>query len=48
MIKKATFYYTAEGRVDFRELVKEYVKEFRVKIEMRQIGARQESARIGE
>ena len=45
--KKATFYYTAEGRVDFRELVKEYVKEFRVKIEMRQIGARQESARIG-
>lgn len=45
--KKATFYYTAEGRVDFRELVKEYAKEFKVKIEMRQIGARQESARIG-
>jgi cell fate regulator YaaT (PSP1 superfamily) len=45
--KKATFYYTAEGRVDFRELVKEYVREFKVKIEMRQIGARQESARIG-
>lgn len=45
--KKATFYYTAEGRVDFRELVKEYAREFRVKIEMRQIGARQESARIG-
>lgn len=45
--KKATFYYTAEGRVDFRELVKEYAREFRVKIEMRQIGARQEAARIG-
>ena len=46
-LKKATFYYTAEGRVDFRELVRSYAKEFRVKIEMRQIGARQESARIG-
>lgn len=45
--KKATFYYTAEGRVDFRELVKEYAREFKVKIEMRQIGARQEAARIG-
>lgn len=45
--KKATFYYTAEGRVDFRELVKAYAREFKVKIEMRQIGARQESARIG-
>ncbi len=45
--KKGTFYYTAEGRVDFRELVKEYAREFKVKIEMRQIGARQESARIG-
>lgn len=45
--KKATFYYTAEGRVDFRELVKEYARIFKVKIEMRQIGARQESARIG-
>jgi cell fate regulator YaaT (PSP1 superfamily) len=45
--RKATFYYTAEGRVDFRELVKQYAKEFRVKIEMRQIGSRQESARIG-
>lgn len=45
--KKATFYYTAEGRVDFRELVKSYAREFKVKIEMRQIGARQESARIG-
>lgn len=45
--RKATFYYTADGRVDFRELIKIYAKEFRVKIEMRQIGARQESARIG-
>ncbi len=45
--RKATFYYTAEGRVDFRELVRAYANEFRVKIEMRQIGSRQESARIG-
>ncbi len=45
--RKATFYYTANGRVDFRELIKHYAREFRVKIEMRQIGARQESARIG-
>lgn len=45
--RKATFFYTAEGRVDFRELVRNFAKEFRVKIEMRQIGARQESAKIG-
>lgn len=45
--RKATFYYTADGRIDFRELVRSYAKEFRIKIEMRQIGARQESARIG-
>lgn len=45
--RKATFYYTADGRVDFRELIKQYAKDFRVKIEMRQIGARQESARLG-
>ncbi len=45
--RKVTFYYTADGRVDFRELIRHYAKEFRVKIEMRQIGARQESARIG-
>lgn len=45
--RKATFFYTAEGRVDFRELVRLYAKEFQVKVEMRQIGARQESARIG-
>ena len=45
--RKATFYYTADGRVDFRELIRHYAKEFKVKIEMRQIGTRQESARIG-
>ena len=45
--RKATFFYTAEGRVDFRELIRHFAKEFRVKIEMRQIGARQESAQIG-
>ena len=45
--RKATFYYTAEGRIDFRELVRLYAKEFQVKVEMRQIGARQESSRIG-
>lgn len=45
--KKATLYYTSEGRVDFRELVKKYVSEFKVKIEMRQIGSRQETQRLG-
>lgn len=45
--RKATFFYTADGRVDFRELIRHYAKEFKVKIEMRQIGARQESSRIG-
>lgn len=45
--KKATFFYTADGRVDFRELIRALAKEFKVKIEMRQIGARQESALIG-
>ncbi len=45
--RKATFYYTANGRIDFRELVRNYAKEFRVKVEMRQIGSRQESALIG-
>ena len=45
--RKATFYYTAEGRVDFRELIRIYAHDFKVKIEMRQIGARQESAIIG-
>ena len=45
--RKVTFYYTAEGRVDFRELIRVYAREFKVKIEMRQIGSRQESAKIG-
>lgn len=45
--RKATFYYTANGRIDFRELVRNYAKDFRVKVEMKQIGARQESALIG-
>lgn len=44
---KAIFYYIAEERVDFRELIKLYAKEFYIKIEMRQIGARQEAAKIG-
>lgn len=45
--KKIAFYYTADARVDFRELIKIYASEFKAKIEMRQIGARQESAKIG-
>jgi cell fate regulator YaaT (PSP1 superfamily) len=45
--KKATFFYIAEDRVDFRELIKIYASEFRVKVEMRQIGARQESGKVG-
>ncbi len=44
---KAIFYYTAEGRVDFRELIRKYADAFRVRIEMKQIGARQEAARLG-
>lgn len=44
---KAIFYYTANGRVDFRELIKVLAEEFKVRIEMRQIGARQEAARLG-
>ncbi|TND10450.1 MAG: PSP1 domain-containing protein [Bacteroidetes bacterium] len=44
---KAIFYYTAEERVDFRELIKKLAEEFRVRIEMRQIGARQEAGRLG-
>jgi len=45
--RKATFFYIADGRVDFRELIKVYAAEFKVKVEMRQIGARQESAKVG-
>lgn len=44
---KATFFYTAEGRVDFRELIKKLAEAFRVRIEMRQIGMRQEASRLG-
>ncbi|MCF8367843.1 MAG: hypothetical protein K9G76_02285 [Bacteroidales bacterium] len=44
---KAIFYYTAEDRVDFRELIKVLADKFKVRIEMRQIGARQEAARLG-
>jgi len=45
--RKATFFYTADDRVDFRELIKMYAGEFRVKVEMRQIGARQEAGKVG-
>jgi cell fate regulator YaaT (PSP1 superfamily) len=45
--RKATFFYTADDRVDFRELIKMYASEFRVKVEMRQIGARQEAGKVG-
>ena len=46
-LTKATFYYTAEGRVDFRQLIKNMAEEFKVRIEMRQIGSRQEASRLG-
>jgi hypothetical protein len=45
--KKATFFYTADDRVDFRELIKLYAGEFKVKVEMRQIGPRQEAGKVG-
>ncbi len=45
--KKATFYYTADERVDFRELIKRLAEEFRIRVEMRQIGIRQEASRVG-
>jgi len=44
---KATFYYTADERVDFRELIKLFAREFRTRIEMKQIGLRREAARLG-
>lgn len=44
---KATFYYTAEERVDFRELIKVFAREFRTRIEMKQVGFRQEASRLG-
>ncbi len=45
--KKAIFYYIADGRVDFRELIKVYAGNFKVKVEMKQIGARQEAGIVG-
>ena len=44
---KAFFYYIADGRVDFRELIKVFAEQFHIRIEMKQIGARQEAGRIG-
>lgn len=44
---KATFFYTADDRVDFRELIKLFAEEFKCRIEMRQIGVRQEAGRVG-
>lgn len=44
---KAIFYYIADGRVDFRELIRRYAREFQIKVEMKQIGARQEAGLVG-
>ncbi|TAG14302.1 MAG: hypothetical protein EAZ35_06525 [Sphingobacteriia bacterium] len=45
--KKATFFYTADDRVDFREMIKLFAGDFKIKVEMRQIGIRQEAAKVG-
>lgn len=45
--KKVVFFYTAETRVDFRELIKRFAEEFKLRIEMRQIGYREEASRLG-
>ncbi len=45
--KKGIFYYTADGRIDFRELVKDLAKEFKMRIEMRQVGVRDEAKIVG-
>jgi len=45
--KKATFFYVAEGRVDFRELIKKLAAQFKIRIEMKQIGSRQEAGMVG-
>lgn len=45
--KKGTFFYTADQRVDFRELIRVFATDFKLKVEMRQIGARQESGKVG-
>ena len=44
---KATFYYTANDRIDFRQLIKEFAREFSTRIEMKQVGFRQEASRLG-
>lgn len=44
---KAIFYYTANERIDFRQLIRHLAEEFRVRVEMRQIGVRQEAAKLG-
>ena len=44
---KVIFYYTADGRVDFRELIKRYAREFKIRIEMKQVGLREEASRLG-
>ena len=44
---KATFYYTAEDRVDFRQLIRDFASAFRIRVEMKQVGLRQEAARLG-
>lgn len=46
-LSKATFFYTAEGRVDFRQLIKDMADKFKIRVEMRQIGSRQEASRLG-
>ena len=46
-LSKATFYYTADQRVDFRQLIKDMADQFKIRIEMRQIGSRQEASRLG-
>lgn len=46
-LSKATFYYTADGRVDFRQLIKDMADQFKIRVEMRQIGSRQEASRLG-
>ena len=45
--KKGIFYYTADGRIDFRQLVKDLAKELKMRIEMRQVGVRDEAKMIG-
>ncbi|MCF8449531.1 MAG: hypothetical protein K9G49_06625, partial [Taibaiella sp.] len=45
--RKGTFFYTADQRVDFRELIRVFATDFKIKVEMRQIGARQESGKVG-